>query len=268
MNKVLEVLIKIVIAFLALGILLMIIAFVSQEKLVFFPEKLSKNHQFPFKVKFEEKFYVMEDSVKLHGILFKADSSKGVVYYLHGNAGSTSSWGGISDIYTQHNYDLLLIDYRGYGKSEGKIVSEKQMYTDVQKIYDELKAEYSEDKIVVLGYSIGTGLASMLAAKNNPKQLLLLAPYYNFPDLVRQIYPIVPRFIIKYKFMSSNFLPKTEAPIAIFHGTDDDLIPYSCSERLYEHCKPEDKLFLIDNLGHNGINEDEKFQAELAKILN
>ena len=88
MNKVVDIFIKIIVVFLVLGILLLIVAYISQEKLIFFPEKLSKDHQFSFDANFEEKTYTMDDGVKLHGIMFKADSSKGVVYYLHGNAGS------------------------------------------------------------------------------------------------------------------------------------------------------------------------------------
>jgi len=267
MKNLLEAVIKILIAFILISGLLIVIAFISQEKLIFFPEKLAKNHQFSFTSNFEEKFYLMEDSVRLHGLLFKADSSKGVVFYLHGNAGSASTWGNMAEIFTKHNYDLLLLDYRGYGKSEGRIVSEKQMYTDVRNVYNELKTNYSEDQIIVLGYSIGTGMASMIAAENNPKQLILLAPYFNLPDLVKQVYPIVPRFIVKYKFKSNEFLPKTNSPIAIFHGLNDDIIPPNCSERLYKLCKPSDKLLLIDNQGHNGLNENGKFQQELAKIL-
>ncbi len=267
MNKVLDIFTKIIIVFLVLCLLLLIVAYISQEKLIFFPEKLCKDHKFSFNSKFEEKSFTMEDGVKLHGVLFKADSSKGVIYYLHGNAGSVNSWGRMSDVYTQHNYDLFILDYRGFGKSEGKIVSEKQMFTDVQKVYDELKMQYGEEKIVLLGYSIGTGMASMLASKNKPEKLILLAPYYNLPDLVRQIYPVVPRFIIKYKFLSNEYLANTKVPVYLFHGIKDELIPYQDAERLHQLCKPTDKLYLLENQVHNGIDENPVFQEKLDAIL-
>ncbi len=261
-------LIKVIVVFVVLGVLLFTVAYISQEKLIFFPDKLAKNHVFNFSTQFEEKNYSMDDGVNLHGLLFKTDSSKGIVYYLHGNAGSASTWGHISNVFTKHNYDLLLLDYRGYGKSEGKIVSEKQMFSDAQKVYDELKNEYSEDNIIVLGYSIGTGMAAKVASENHPKSLILLAPYYSLPDLVRHIYPIVPGFIVKYKFFTNKFLAKTKTPVYLFHGLEDEIIPYENSERLYEICKPKGKLILLRNQGHNGINENPDFQKELNSILN
>jgi pimeloyl-ACP methyl ester carboxylesterase len=268
MKKVLEILVKIVVVVAVLGILLFTVAYISQEKLIFFPDKLAENHKFNFDSKFEEKTFKMEDGVKLHALLFKADSSKGVIYYLHGNAGSVNTWGHISNIFTKHDYDLLLLDYRGYGKSEGKIVSEKQMFSDAQKVYDELKQDYDEDKIIVLGYSIGTGMAAKLASENNPKCLLLLAPYYNLPDLVKHIYPIVPRFIVKYKFFTNKFLAETKVPVYLFHGLNDELIPYDNSKKLYEICKPNGELLLLENQTHAGINENLVFQEKLSTILN
>ena len=86
----------------------------------FFPgDKLAKNHQYNFPVQFKEITITTSDSAHLSGILFSADSSKGVILYLHGNTGALDKWGNISKIYTNLHYDLFMLDYRGYGKSEG-----------------------------------------------------------------------------------------------------------------------------------------------------
>ena len=267
MKKFLEFFVKLLIVFVLLSGIALIILYISQEKLIFQPEKLNEHHQFSFKQKYEEEYFVMEDSVQLHSLLFKADSAKGLIYYLHGNAGSVNSFGTVSSIYTHLGYDILILDYRGFGKSQGKIQNEKQIYSDVQAVYNELKNRYGEDRITLLGYSIGSGMASMLAANNNPKQLILLAPYYNLPDLIQQIYPEVPKFVIKYKFRNNEFIPKTKCPITIFHGKNDKLIPCSSSERLYEICKPTDRLFLLENQTHEGIEENIIFQNKLTGIL-
>ena len=94
-----------------------------QEKLIFFPEKLDKEYKFGFDQNFEELNFKTEDNVLLNGILFKADTSKGVIFYLHGNAGSLKSWGEIAKTYTDISYDLFMLDYRGYGKSEGTFLT-------------------------------------------------------------------------------------------------------------------------------------------------
>lgn len=166
-----------------------------QEKLIFFPQKLNKNYQFQFEQKFEELNIKATDGKLLNGLLFKAESSKGLIFYLHGNAGDLSSWGDVAKTYTDLNYDVFIFDYRSYGKSEGQINGQNQMFEDNQTAYDELKKKYSEEKIIVLGYSIGTGLASKLASTNNPKLLILQAPYYNLTDMMKQKFSLIPTFI-------------------------------------------------------------------------
>src|SRR5690606_15976768 len=123
--------------------------------------------------KFEEMYIKMEDGIPLHGLLFKTKASRGLIFYLHGNAGSLSSWGEVAKSYTDLHYDVFILDYRGYGKSGGFVNSEQQIFQDVQTAYNEIMKQYPEEKIVVLGYSIGTGPASKLAANNHPKLLIL-----------------------------------------------------------------------------------------------
>src|SRR5687768_11655977 len=172
-------LLKIFIMLSGFYILVCALLFFFQERLIFFPEKLDKNYRFSFNQKFEEINIKTRDQKLLHGLLFKSDNSKGLVFYLHGNAGSLRSWGEVAKIYTDLNYDVFIIDYRGFGKSEGSISSEAQLYQDLQIAYDVMKSKYGEDKIVVLGYSVGTGLATKIASTNKPKILILQAPYYN-----------------------------------------------------------------------------------------
>ena len=154
-----------------------------QEKFIFFPEKLPKGHAFSFREAFEEVTIKTEDNILLNGLLFKADASKGLIFYLHGNAGSLQSWGNISKTYTDLGYDLFILDYRGFGKSEGAISSQDQMCGDAQSAYYIMKSRYSEDNIIVLGYSIGTGIATKLAAKNNPRLLILQSPYFSLVNI-------------------------------------------------------------------------------------
>ena len=121
-----------------------------QESLIFFPEKLDKNYQFEFRQKFEEINITATDTTNLHGLLFQTDNSKGLIFYLHGNAGSIRSWGEIAKTYTDLKYDIFIGDYRGFGKSEGKIKSQGQLYQDNQMVYNELKKRYAEESIIII----------------------------------------------------------------------------------------------------------------------
>lgn len=252
-----------------LYLLLIVSLFTSckQESMLFYPATLPTNYTFHFPNKFQEYNIPVDEKTKLNGLLFLADSSKGLVFYLHGNAGSIDSWGTMANVYLQNNYDLFVLDYRGYGKSEGKIKNEKQLHNDIQIVYDSLKTKYSEDKIVIIGYSIGTGLATKLASTNKPKLLILQAPYYNMIDLAHQYIKIMPSFLIQYKLMSNEYITKVTCPITIFHGNDDEVIYYGSSVKLKQHFKATDKLILLEDQMHNGMNDNKTYQKELYLLL-
>ena len=203
-GKQMNMLLKVVLILILLGVagytLICVFMYFYQEKLLFFPDKISKNYQFQFGHNFEEVFIEASDGIKLHGVLFKADSSKGLIFYLHGNGGAVDSWGTIASHYTSLNYDLFILDYRGYGKSEGIINSEDQFHSDIQSAFDLFKEKYSQKMIVILGYSVGTGPASWLAANNENDLLILQAPYYSFIERKSKTFPFLPDFILKYKF--------------------------------------------------------------------
>ena len=208
-----------------------------------------------------------DDGISLNGLLFKADSSKGLIFYLHGNAGSLSSWGNVAETYTDLNYDVFMLDYRGYGKSEGSISSQKQFYQDIQTVYNELKKKYFEENIIVLGYSIGTGLASKIASSNNPKLLILQAPFFSLTDMMQRTYPIIPTFILKYKFATNEYIKDCKMPIVIFHGNRDAVIYYGSSLKLKDQFRPQDTLITLRGQGHNGMTYNEEYKTEIERIL-
>jgi alpha-beta hydrolase superfamily lysophospholipase len=238
-----------------------------QEKLIFFPDKLNKNYQFSFNQTFEEVNIKTKDNIRLNGLLFTAERAKGLVFYLHGNAGALNSWGEVATRYTSLNYDVFILDYRGYGKSEGTINSQAQLFEDVQTAYDEMKKKYREETIVVLGYSIGTGPATKLASVNSPKLLILQAPYYSLTDMMRHTYPIIPTFLLKYKFRTNEYIKDCKMPVVIFHGNRDEVIYYGSSLKLKTQMKPQDTLITLDGQGHNGMTDNPEYISALGKIL-
>ncbi|HEY6506348.1 MAG TPA: alpha/beta fold hydrolase [Chitinophagaceae bacterium] len=264
MKKILLRTLKLLIAF---YILICIVLFFFQEKMIFFPEKLEKGFKFSFSGTFEEINIQTGDHKLLNGLLFKSDSSQGLIFYLHGNAGSLNSWGRVASTYTNMNYDIFLLDYRGYGKSEGSISGQEQFFGDIQTVYNEMKKRYSEDKIIVLGYSIGTGLASKVASVNNPRLLILQAPYYSLMDMMRKTYPIIPTFLLKYKFRTDKFISNCKMPIVIFHGDRDEVIYYNSSIKLKELLKRTDTVITLKGQGHNGMTDNPKYRTEIKRIL-
>jgi len=239
--------------------------YVQQEAILFHPKKLSSDYQYDFAIDFKEMVIEGEDGTKLSGVLFKAENPKGLVFYLHGNSGAISTWVGAAQTYTNINYDCFVLDYRGYGKSEGEIISQDQFYSDVEIAYDSLTKYYDEKDIIILGYSIGTGPAAMLASKSNPKHLILLAPYYSIVDMMNNQYPFIPGFLLEYKFKTHEFIENVEAPVSIFHGDEDEVLYYGSSLKLKEHFKEKDELITLPGQKHGGMNENPIFVNWLKK---
>lgn len=248
-------------------ILVCVLMYNFQEFLIFHPKVLGAAYRYDFGQKFEELNIAVSDGKKINGLLLKCDSAKGLIFYLHGNSGALDSWGWIGKDYAPLGYDVFVMDYRSFGKSEGEIYSEEQFFADVEAAYAEMKKRYDEKNIVIIGYSVGTASASMLASKNNPKLLVLQAPYYSLEDMMHHMYPFVPDFLLKYKFENFNFIQKVKAPVLIFHGDADELVYYGSSLKLKEHFKPGDKLITLPGVGHLGLNKNEQYLTELAAAL-
>jgi pimeloyl-ACP methyl ester carboxylesterase len=238
-----------------------------QEKLLFFPDKLSKDYKFSFTQTFEEINVTTKDGKLLNGLLFMADSAKGLIFYLHGNAGSLSSWGDVAKRYMDLHYSVFILDYPGYGKSEGAIGNKPQLFDAIQTAYDEMKKRFHEDNIVVLGYSVGTGPAAHLAATNHPKLLILQAPYYSLTDMMRHTYPFIPTFLLKYKFQTNEYLKDCKMPVVIFHGTRDEVIYYGSSLKLKNEMKAGDTLITLEGQGHNDITDNPDYVKAIQTIL-
>jgi pimeloyl-ACP methyl ester carboxylesterase len=241
-----------------------------QEKYLFTNTKPS-SYNYQFNEKHEELTIQARDGKKLNGLLFKTDSAKGLLFYLHGGGHALDRWGTYAKTYTDLHYDIFFLDYRGFGKSEGDVPTEKELYQDVQDAYTDLKKLYPENAIVILGYSFGTAAAAKLASENHPKMLLLQAPYYSGEDAVRNNYPflfaIIPSFLLKYKLKTYEFIKKVQSPIVIIHGNKDSTFNVSESYRLQKLLKPTDQLIVLDGQGHNNFTTNPDYINALKRIL-
>ncbi len=241
--------------------------YLLQEKMIFAPIQLPPDYVFPFK-NVSERYFQVEDGVRLHGLLFKSKGeSRGLVFYIHGNADNLRYWGEFAPFFTKRNYDILMYDFRGFGKSEGIIRGERNMQRDAKIIYQQMMKEYTEPRIIVYGFSLGTGIAARLASNNQPKALILEAPYYNFIDLIKYHKSYLPAsWITKYYFRTNRYLPKVKCPIYIFHGKNDRKVPFYSGERL-KSTNPNIQFYKVDEATHNDMQDMKVFQREMDKIL-
>ncbi len=268
MRKALRVTAKIAIVLVILHIVALTFMYFFQEKLIFHPPPaLAANYKFGYDADFEEINIPTSGNVSLNGLLFHSEKpSKGLVFYLHGNGGSLEGWGYMSDVYTKLGYDLFILDYRSYGKSGGEITSKEQFLDDVRTAYLAMAKKYPQDKIVVAGFSIGTGPAAWLSSVEHPKTLILQAPYYDLAAIATKRFPMVPTSLLRYNFTTSEYLKNVKCPVYMFHGTSDNIVPYENSVQIKSE-NPKVNFFTIKNLGHLKFNDDPEFQRELAKVL-
>ncbi|MCT4623689.1 MAG: lysophospholipase [Schleiferiaceae bacterium] len=242
------------------------LAYYHQEKLIFHPETLDTNFAFTFKESHKEVYLHTKDEEKIHGLLFEREENNKLVVYYHGNAGNLEHWGEIAPLYLDAGFNVLMYDYRGFGKSSGTIENEEHFLEDAQLVYDYGKSLYEEQDITIIGYSIGSGPAAAIASKNNPERLILKTPYYALEELAAGKMPLLPSgTLIKYKLQTHTYLENVEAPVHVFHGDIDQVIPVEHSRKLNAKF-PEIDYREIENQPHGGMNYNDKYQAFIASL--
>lgn len=247
--------------------LVSILAYFLQERFIFKPEKLKQDFRFVYDIPFREYFFDVEPGVRINGLHFHRENATGLLLYFHGNTRSIKGWARYAKDFYKYNYDVVLVDYRGFGKSTGKR-SEKEMLQDMQFVYDELKKICSEDHIIVYGRSIGSGFATWLASRNNPRYLILDAPYYSFRKVVQRFLPILPvRFVLRYHLRTDQWIKEVKCHTYILHGTRDWLIPIKHSMNLQKINPRKITLIRIEGGGHNNLPKFDEYHGFVRDIL-
>jgi pimeloyl-ACP methyl ester carboxylesterase len=182
-------------------------------------------------------------------------SSRGVVFYLKGNSRSLKGWGKFAKDFLGNGYDFLMIDYRGFVKSKGKR-SQKRLYNDSQFMYNWLLEQYSEEKIILYGRSLGSGIAARIASWNNPRLLILDSPYFSFYYNARRFLFWTPlKWILRYQIRTDLYLKSVSCNTHIIHGTRDYLIPFKQSKMLNDLHPKIITLIAIEGAHHNNLQE-------------
>ena len=259
-----------IISIVILYIIISVALYYLQDYALFKPEKLPEDFQFYYDNQ-ETKEYNLttRDGATINGLRFMPKGeSKGIVLYLKGNSKSIKGWGKFAVDFTRHDYNVLMIDYRGFGKSTGRR-SQKNIKRDLQVVYNKIKEQTTEDRIILYGRSLGSGFATKLASTNNPKMLILDAPYYSLTKVTARYMPFMPlSLLIKYPLPTYKWLKYVQCPIHIIHGTNDKLIPYKSSLKLSKINPKLTKLHIVIGGGHKNLNNFESYHKMLDDILN
>ena len=248
-------------------LLLSVLAYLLQERFIFRPEVLDAEFRFQYEVPFREYFFDIAPGVRINALHFHREKPNGLILYFHGNTRSIKGWARYAKDFYRYHYDVMLVDYRGFGKSTGKR-GEKEMLGDMQFIYDRLKEQYPEDHLIVYGRSLGSGFATKLASDNNPRYLILDAPYFNFKKVIERFLPMLPvRLVLRFHLRSDKWLPNVKCHTYIIHGTQDKLIPIRHSEALQQTNPRKTTLIRIHGGGHNNLPSFDEYHNFIRDIL-
>lgn len=235
---------------------------VKQPRFIFFPSNVIEKTPEFFNLPYEEVWLpvpVSSGKVELvHGWWLKAQQpDEKVLLYLHGNGINIGANIGHAKRFHQLGFSVLLIDYRGYGRSEGMFPNEKRVYEDAVVAWNYLTQEkqISPSRIFLYGHSLGGAIAIDLAVKHpEAAGLIVESSFTSIRDVVayRNLFRIFPvNLLLNQRFESIKKVPQLQMPALFIHGTADTTVPSFMSQQLYNAAPEPKKLFLVPAADHN-----------------
>jgi hypothetical protein len=194
---------------------------------------------------------------RVHGWFLRSLQQPAIatVLYCHGNGGNLSNVAWVAEILSKRGFDTLVFDYRGYGRSEGKLTDEWGLYADADAVYDHLVRERGAppEKLVLYGQSLGTTVAIDVAARRPCAALIVESGLSSGSDMGVVAFPWLPRrlhFLAKNRFESSRKIASAKCPVLVSHGTNDPIIPVDQGRRLYESARDPKRLVIVEGGDH------------------
>jgi len=243
--------------------------FFLQDAILFHPIRLKRDVKYTFPEPHKDISIPINeyDTLNLIDFLSTDTISKGVVLYFHGNKRNISWYSKYIPFFTRHGYQVLMIDYPGFGKSTGKLTEEK-LYKWAMDVYRIANKRFAADSIIIYGKSMGTGIAAQLASIRDCKRLILETPYYNFPSVISHYLPIYPvQWMLHYKLPTHEYLQYVKAPVTIFQGTKDVLVTYNNAKKLQPVLKPGDEFVTVEGGRHNDLYKFKEVTGKLDSLL-
>jgi hypothetical protein len=253
---------------------LLVVLRIFENRLIFFPDipgRLSGDWQ-PHGLPVEDVWLHAADGVKLHAWWIAAPDAEFTFVAFHGNAANIANRADIYDFLRSVPANVLAVEYRGYGKSEGK-PDEAGLYLDAQAAYEYLLKERGivPRRVVPIGHSLGTAVAADLASHHQVAGLVLEAPFPSGAAVARRVYPFLPGLssVLKSKFETGKKLAQIRAPVLVVHCKDDPVIPFALGENVFRAANEPKSFLRIDGYCHEEacLIAPEIYRAKLREFL-
>ena len=253
-----ERLIAVCVAFVFLGSFLFLALRWFEHAVTFHPVRYDDHTGWKQPTGAQDVWLKSTDGVRLHGWLFEAREQPAFVtiIYFHGNGGNISNVGWVGERLSSRGFDVLLLDYRGYGRSEGDVDGETGLYADADAGYEYVTKTRGihPSNVVLYGQSLGTAVAVDLASRQESAAVILESGFSSASDLAATVLPFLPRrlhFLAKNRFESTRKLASVRCPILIAHGDPDLTIPTEHGRLLFAAANEPKKLLLFPGAEHN-----------------
>ncbi|MFH0732977.1 MAG: alpha/beta hydrolase [Candidatus Omnitrophota bacterium] len=236
---------------------------------IFFPMKRMEFTPDFANLPYEDVYITTQDNVKINGWFIPGDNAKYTLLFCHGNAGNISHRLEKIIILRDIGVNIFIIDYRGYGNSEGS-PSEKGLYIDARAAYDYLvnTRKNAPENIIIYGESLGGAVAVDLASKVKAGALIAEGTFSSARDMAKKMYPFLPALVFSSRLDSVSKIKKVGAPKLFIHSKNDEIVPFILAIKLYNAAgEPKDMIELFG--GHNTyhIDSKNKYISSIAKFL-
>ncbi|MEE8196418.1 MAG: alpha/beta hydrolase [Acidiferrobacterales bacterium] len=223
-----------------------------QGSFVYYPARELVATPAEYGLEYEAVTFKASDGISLSGWFLPAEDARGVLLFVHGNAGNISHRMLSLQLFNRLGLSTFIFDYRGFGESQGS-PDEIGTYRDAEAAWRYLTAERKVDPagIVIFGRSLGAAIASYLASQHTPRALIVESAFTNVPDLAARFYRFMPvRWLSRYCYATVDYVPRVAAPILVVHSREDDIVPYSHGRRVFAAANSP-KEFLEIRGSHN-----------------
>lgn len=242
----------------------------NEPSMIYFPTKEIIQVPSSIGLAYEDVFITTEDGAKINAWFIKNRASNKVILHFHGNGGNISHRLPLIRLLHSLPANVFIIDYRGYGRSEGK-PSEENLYRDAKAAYDFLvkQKKYRPSQIIAMGSSLGGAVATYLAANEKVGGLVLLRTFTSGAVMAARMSPLYrkPIIWIRSNYDSLARIDKINCPKLIVHSKEDEIIPYRMSVALYEKASDPKKLLLLEKGRHDDLFASKGYIEALRQML-
>ena len=229
-----------------------------ERSIAFHPERYKPSEAWNTPAGADDVWFATVDGNRLHGWFFRSSAKlpQATIIYFHGNGGNVSNIGWVGERLAARGFNVLLFDYRGYGRSEGDLEDERALYADANAAYEYVSKERAvpSQAIVLYGQSLGTAAVADLAARRECAAIILESGLSSGSDMATAALPWLPRklhFLARNRFQSARKLSQVHCAVLVTHGEPDQTIPTELGRALFAAANEPKKLLIFPGADHN-----------------